>query len=404
MKTSPPRTFHVKQGLEISYITGVAVIFSAVFAGLIIHFQYWFLYADGLTAATKTSPFMDFNNLWSGSKMVLNGHIDWLFDVDLYRAELRRTINPNIPNHEWGYPPSILLIGVPLALLPELAAYLIWTFGTIALFYLTVRTLNLSKFSTLVITLSPAIIFNTTLGQNGALIGALIIAGLSLTPKRPILAGICFGLLTIKPQFGLLIPFILLASRSWQVIIAACLTTLTLVITSGLFFGFESWQMFFNYTQPFMRDVMEAPFMQPHHVGSVTIFVAMRGLGMSLASAYTIQALTAFLCISYAAWIWRKHSQMDHRVRVAITCMLIILATPYGYTYDLTPVAAAIGIIFTVSDKLKLAPIFGLLWLLPLINAPIAFQLGMSYYGYLLIILFGLMLWSLRSSKVSLVN
>ncbi len=39
--------------------------------------------------------------------------------------------------------------------------------------------------------------------------------------KRPVLAGILFGLLAYKPQFGLLIPFVLAASGRWRTFAAA---------------------------------------------------------------------------------------------------------------------------------------------------------------------------------------
>ncbi len=377
------------------------VCIAGIVAGLFLHMQIWYYYADGLSVATKTSPFWDFNNLWSGTKMAISGHVDWLFDVDQYRAELRRTISPNIPNHEWSYPPSMLLIGVPFAILPEAIAYLLWTFCTIGLFYLAVRTLELPKLTTLAITFSPAIFFNSILGQNGALTAAFLIAGLSLAPKRPIIAGICFGLLTIKPQFGLLIPFILLASRNWQAIISAGITAISLALATGLFFGFDVWTMFFANTQPLMRGIMEAPYMQAYHISAATIFVAMRSAGLELWSAYFVQAVFTTMSLLYSVWIWRKDITMDHRLRVAITAILVFLATPYGYTYDLPPVAAAIGIFFVLCPKMKLAPLLGLIWLSPLFNSTIVFQTGINYYAFVLIFLLGLMYWNLRGGQIS---
>ena len=54
-----------------------------------------------------------------------------------------------------------------------------------------------------------------TAGQNGFLTAALIGGALGLLERRPALAGICLGLLTYKPQFGLLFPFVLIADRRW---------------------------------------------------------------------------------------------------------------------------------------------------------------------------------------------
>ena len=69
---------------------------------------------------------------------------------------------------------------------------------------------------------SPAVFINAMFGQNGALTAALLIGGL-LMPRRSglILAGILFGLLTIKPHLGILVPFCLIASRNWRACLSA---------------------------------------------------------------------------------------------------------------------------------------------------------------------------------------
>ncbi|MBL4871204.1 MAG: DUF2029 domain-containing protein, partial [Robiginitomaculum sp.] len=199
----------------------IAVVIVGMLVGITLYGQVWFFDENGFSIVTKTTPYWDFNNLWSGSRMALDGHVNWLFDADLYREELRRRIHPEIPNHEWSYPPSLLLIGAPLALLPEFSAYILWTLATIGLLFMAVRSLELPKHITLAIVLCPAVFINAAYGQNGALTAGLLIAGLSLARKKPVLAGICFGVLTIKPQLGVLIPFFLLASGNWRAIISA---------------------------------------------------------------------------------------------------------------------------------------------------------------------------------------
>ena len=61
-----------------------------------------------------------------------------------------------------------------------------------------------------------------TAGQNGFLTAALIGGTLGLLERRPALAGVCLGLLTYKPQFGLLFPIVLIADRRWRTIAVAC--------------------------------------------------------------------------------------------------------------------------------------------------------------------------------------
>lgn len=54
-----------------------------------------------------------------------------------------------------------------------------------------------------------------TFGQNSFLTAALLGGSLLLLDKRPIVAGVLIGLLSYKPQFGLLIPLVLVATGRW---------------------------------------------------------------------------------------------------------------------------------------------------------------------------------------------
>ena len=107
------------------------------------HMNLWNLDEDGLQAVTKRLPYWDFSNLWAGTRLALDGHVGTLFDVEAYRAALRAMFSPDLPPQEWSYPPSIILLGAPLALMPVLPAYLVWTFGTIFLLHLAIRPLRL---------------------------------------------------------------------------------------------------------------------------------------------------------------------------------------------------------------------------------------------------------------------
>jgi hypothetical protein len=171
--------------------------------------------------------------------MALDGHVAFLFDADTYRAALRRMFSPDLPNQEWSYPPNMLIFGAPLALLPIFSAYLVWTFGTIFCLWLAVRPLKLGKVAEAAIVLCPAVFINAVFGQNGALTTALLIGGLAAAPKRPVLAGLLFGLLTVKPHLGILVPFCLMASGNWRAILAAALSSAALFCLTSILLGSE---------------------------------------------------------------------------------------------------------------------------------------------------------------------
>ncbi|WP_051333946.1 glycosyltransferase family 87 protein [Mesorhizobium sp. WSM3224] len=344
-----PNWIKTRSLLDVAIVTVVSII--ALWMAEIYLSMLWNLNSKGFSELSHRLPYWDFTNLWAGSRMAIDGHVATLFDVDAYRAALRDMFSPDLPNQEWSYPPNILLLGVPLATLPILPAYLVWTIGTVLCLWLAIRPLKLGAALELAIVLSPAVIWNSVFGQNGALTTALLIGGLAVVPKRPLLAGVLFGLLTIKPHLGILVPFCLLASGNWRAILAAIGTAALIAVATGLFFGFDVWRLFLTETRPLMTSIMEAPYPQPYHYHAITVFFTARAIGLGLTAAYGVQAVAAVASIAAAVWLWRPGRLVSHQERVALTAVLAILATPYGYTYDTIGVAVAVAMLATMTSR-----------------------------------------------------
>src|SRR5215469_13927916 len=135
-----------------------------------------------------------------------------------------------------------------LAALPYLTAMLVWLMATLAAYVaamvgILAPTLD-RRTAVFVACGFPAALWNVTAGQNGFLTAALIGGTLGFLERQPALAGICLGLLTYKPQFGLLFPIILLADRRWRTIAVAAAVACALVALSLIAFGTESWIAF----------------------------------------------------------------------------------------------------------------------------------------------------------------
>jgi hypothetical protein len=344
----------------------IVICFGALLGALLFG-SVWQLAPDGLSAMSRGTPYWDFSNLWFGSHLALNGHLDYLFNPDLYRRALRQTFFQSMANQEWSYPPSMLLIGIPFALMPIGWAYFVWTMGTIALLLAALRTLSMPEEDRHAILISSAVFINAALGQNGALTAALFVAGLSLLERRPVLAGVCIGLLTIKPHLGLLLPVVLLAGRHYRAAFSAAATVLVLIVITAMAWGPGIWVDFWEKTMPMMSSIMQAPFPQPYQSKALTVFVVVRSWGLSLPVSYGAQAicLLAALVITWRAW--RPKTGYDENIRLALTALLLPLSTPYGYIYDSIPVIVAVMLLR--SSRLS-CPIwlFALLWTTPLIG------------------------------------
>src|SRR5258705_8818012 len=75
-------------------------------------------------------------------------------------------------------------------------------------------------------------------------------------PMRPVLSGICLGLLSYKPQYGLLFPLVLIAASQWTVFFTAGVVAVAMAFASWLAFGTERWQAVFYWVPMFLQAVL----------------------------------------------------------------------------------------------------------------------------------------------------
>ncbi|MFP3615526.1 glycosyltransferase family 87 protein, partial [Paraburkholderia sp. SIMBA_050] len=68
--------------------------------------------------------------------------------------------------------------------------------------------------------------------------------GLLTLNRRPVIAGICFGMLTTKPQMAVLFPLALLCAGKWRALAAWVATIASGFALSTLMFGFDAWVAF----------------------------------------------------------------------------------------------------------------------------------------------------------------
>jgi hypothetical protein len=324
----------------------------------------WELAPNGLSRLSKGLPYWDFTNLWSGSRLALDGRVMALFNVDEYRAVLRLMHNPDLPDMEWSYPPSILLIGMPLALFPISWSYWVWTIGTILCLHFAIKPAKLPLVFHVAVLTSPSVCFSAMLGQNGALTAALLIGGLFLTQSRPVLAGILLGMLVIKPHLGLLIPVCLIVSWNIRSFISATITVLVIAAFTGFLLGFDVWGAFFTKTSDLMVSIMESPFPHPYFRQANTAFIFGRSLGLTVQTSYALQAISTLISLGLTAYLWWPSNRFDFLAKVSITVVLTNMATPYGYSYDTVPFLFAVAVWFLRTRSLNVL-FFGVMWLVP---------------------------------------
>lgn len=293
----------------------------------------------------------DFANYWTAGKLILAGETGDLFgpQPDYFR-HLTAAFGPDYPWHNWSYPPHYLLAVWPLGFFGYELAMMLWLVATGALFVWALRRFagKGDAWVVLLFAAMPLIAHNIWTAQNGFLSAGLALGALALRAERPILAGILLGCLTIKPQLGVLFPFLMLAERRWTVIASASVTTLALVAFSAAVFGLDAWRGYLSEVIPYQQMVMrhlEGTFlwMLPSLYGALRLW----GISADSAlSAHLVIAVPVFL-ISIASF-WLVTDAMWRSIMLLLGTFLI---TPYALTYDLGMVSAAAGMMMILASR-----------------------------------------------------
>jgi hypothetical protein len=310
-----------------------------------------------------TMPEEDFANLWSAGHLVRLGRVDWVYSSHLFQAWKQDVFGSSLRVQDWIYPPTVLLLGVPLSFLPLAQAFLFWDLGTLILAVLLLRWARLPWVILIVGLLGPATWRSLILGQYGTITGALVIAGLLMARRAPVRAGMMLGFATLKPQQGIIAPVAWLATQNPRAIIAAALTFSALAIAVILFFGPSSWVLFFTRSSDMGKAILDMAPPQDNINTGVSMFWMCRTLGSSVHFANVAQLLFALLATALTYFAWRK-SNVDDMARIAFTACTSLMITPYGYTCDMVAFSIAVAIITSKNCwRLRIVDVF--LWLWP---------------------------------------
>lgn len=342
----------------------------------------------------------DFINAWAGPRLAFSGQLDTLFDLKAYHAAIGTLFGSPLPFHNWSYPPFTLLLLGPLGQLPYFVALAVWTIGLFAAFAgvtLSCVPRGQRRHALLMLALAPACLINAVGGQNGFLTGALLLGGLLALDRRPVLAGILFGLLTYKPQLGLVLPPVLIALGAWRTIAAACTTTLALVGASILAFGLDPWRHNLGETSAYLYGLLDA-FDGFYQFMMASVFAGARTFGLSMGAAWGLQLLVAVPAL--AATVWAVRRTRDRVQRASLVATAVPLLTPYAFNYDLTLVAAVLVWRISAAEPGSRPDwVTVLAWLSPTLMIPVQ-MMNFGGMPVVLVALFGILVWEVAQLRL----
>ena len=305
--------------------TILLVVELAIFAFLVAGTHGWVV---PLERPTTT----DFVSFYAAGSLADAGTPALAYDHVAHLAAEEQVTGAGIEYQYFNYPPVFLLLCVALAPLPYLGAFLMFEGATLLLYLFVARRILDDYSATAMIALLafPIVFWNFGLGQNAFLTAGLFGAATLLVDRRPVVAGLLFGTLCYKPQFGLMIPLALAAAGQWRAFAAAAAAVALLVVTSLAIFGVETWQAF--------RDTVAAsPEMYQSgrilFAGMANPFGAARLLGAGLPLAYGVQAAAALAAAAMVVAVWRRRLSLP--TRVATLTAATLAAAPLSLLYDL---------------------------------------------------------------------
>jgi alpha-1,2-mannosyltransferase len=344
----------------------------------------WIALSDGLIDRNGKPIGTDFSSFYAAGSLALEGHAADAYQPAAHHAREQKQFGAETPYYAWLYPPVFFLIAAPLAMLPYPFALALFQAIGLALYLWVIAAILaparrrdpfIARHWLPVAAAFPAVFVNLGHGQNGFLTAGLLGAAL-VTLERPIISGLCIGLLSYKPQFALVIPIALLPAGRWGVIASAALTTIALAIASWFFFGTDSWTAFLASTEMSRKVLLEQGSVGYEKLQSA--FAAVRLWGGGVPLSYAVQGAVSALAILATGYAWRVSD--NGALKAAMLVTATALASPHLLDYDLVLLAPALAFLTLVIledgardyDKTSMA----FIWIAPLVARNVAGLVG----------------------------
>gem|GEM_PF-1187016 len=341
----------------------------------------------------------DWMVLYGAIRSVLDGNASLIFDGDRFTGFLNTAfaqwLSKPLEFRPWAYPSSFLLLLLPFAPMGFFGSYLAFQAISAGLMAFVVRVNAASAASAglvlAIALLSPGAAFNVIYGQLGFLIVALIVGGLGLLETRPVLSGLVLGLLTMKPQFCILVPLALIAAGQWRALWAAGSSALAIAVVSGLVFGWDLWMRWYpviieNLVNP------NAKWIEYGRLWGNSVYACVYLLGAPPWLASAIQFLAIIVAAGSVVLAFR--SRLSVMEKTAVLLAATILAAPHCGPYD--QVLLVVAAVYWLMAQGPSQPMWCwilvfMIWLVPAVSPPVLFPVA-RFSPYLTVVLIGLLL------------
>ena len=336
----PGNGFFTERRLLV-YGSTAAVSYAVGLTWVMIRHKWW-LNPDGKACT-------DFIWIWLSSKFAILGALAQAYDYSVFSTA--RTVLVGAPScilEHFDYPPTLLFFTYPLGLMPYPIAFAAWMAATLFVYLAAVYAIIPRPAAVIAALTTYPLVFNVQMGHNGFLTAGLIGLSLAFVERRPWVSGILLGLLTYKPQLGILFPFALFASRNWRVLLSATATSVIIGIAAGIAFGIQAWPSFIGALTDRASILSEAP-EQAFAAALVSVFGFLRTAGVSAHISWAAQLAVTGIVAATVCALWAR--PISHSLKAAALAIGSVLASPHAHGYDACILTIAVA--FLVKDGLS---------------------------------------------------
>ena len=307
--------------------------YNGALAAAMLAFVAW-VGALTLIHLTSKPVALDFTAFWAASRLGVAGQASAAYDHNVIEA-IERAATDMAPGYlAFYYPPTFLLLILPLGLLSYNVSLVVFLTTEMALVVAALRRLLPTPWAWLPLLSFPGFLMNGLSGQNGALSAACFAGAAIWLERSPLLAGACLAALTCKPQLAVCIPIALLSARRWRVLVSCVLAAATLTLASSLVFGSTAWRGFLHSTTLARTDIETISIKWPK---LQSVFGAVHLFGGGNTAAYASQIIISITGVTLLVCICsRRPGRLLEMAALATTALLF---TPFLYEYDLAILA-----------------------------------------------------------------
>lgn len=296
----------------------------------------------GLSIGVELSSriYGDYFAMWSFARFAMTHPVAAIYDPAAVHA-FQHQCDPSFTGvMPFPYPPSYILLLLPFGLLPIALGWTVWSATGLCAYMAAIFAGRWRSDALLFVALAPATVMSLISGQNGLFSSALMVAGVRLMDSRPIAAGVLFGLMSFKPQVGLLIPVALIAARNWRAFAAAAAAAIGLAGLASAAFGVSIWPTWIGALRTHWDGYVTQGNATRIKMPTITANLEMLGVGPQVAQLVQLAAFGAAAMLVWA--IFRRRQDAWALAALLVGCFV---ATPYALFYDLPAVTFAIVVV-----------------------------------------------------------